>query len=133
MTESSIVKKLLIKPGHKLLVLNAPKEFTEGLGELPGGADIVIKPTGPVDFVLLFVANRSELDKHAAAAVKAVKHDALLWIAYPKGTSKMKTDINRDSLNKAIQEQFGLTGIALVSIDDTWSAMRFRPAKKVVK
>lgn len=50
----------------------------------------------------------------------------LLWLCYPKGTAKIKTDLNRDVLRETVAARHGLEGVSLVAIDDTWSAMRFR-------
>lgn len=59
-------------------------------------------------------------------AIEAVTPEGMLWINYPKGTSKIKTDINRDTGWQTVTDlQF--EGVSLVSIDETWSAMRFRP------
>ena len=62
-----------------------------------------------------------------ASAFSTARPDGLLWLCYPKGTSKVKTDVNRDILNRRLAEEYGLEGVAMVSIDDTWSAMRFKP------
>jgi len=61
-----------------------------------------------------------------------LKKDGLFWICYPKGSSKIKTDLNRDILWAAMGK-FGLAGVSLISIDNVWSAMRFRPTDKVGK
>jgi hypothetical protein len=58
---------------------------------------------------------------------RSLKSDGLLWICYPKGSSKMKTDLNRDILWGQM-EKFGLAGVSLVSVDEVWSDMRFRPS-----
>ena len=61
-----------------------------------------------------------------------IEPDSVLWFAYPKGTSKIKTDINRDTI-RMTGDEFGITTVTAISIDDTWSALRFRPIKKVGK
>ena len=61
-----------------------------------------------------------------------IEFDSVLWFAYPKGTSKIKTDINRDIL-RATGEEFGITTVTAISIDETWSALRFRPIMQVGK
>jgi hypothetical protein len=115
-------KKLLVKPGHTVRVVNAP----DGYGDLlPQTAE-----TGPTDAVLLFVNDRAELDAHLPSAIEAVKPGGLLWVAYKKGGAKAGTDLNRDILWQAVEPR-GWTGVSLVAVDDRWSAMRFRPADKV--
>ena len=73
--------------------------------------------------------NGAELDRIGVAAIRAAKHDGLLWISYPKGSSKVKTDLNRDILRGLLHKE-GLDAVAMISIDDVWSAMRFRPVKE---
>ena len=70
------------------------------------------------------------MEKFVPGAAQAVKHDALLWIAYPKGGAKAGPDVNRDILWNAVS-QYDLTGVTLISLDEIWSAMRFRPSERV--
>lgn len=128
----SISGKLLIKPGFKCAVLNAPPGYLEELGPLPPGAGLVTGKQAPLDFVQVFVKNLKEVERDMPGAVKSLKNDGLLWVCYPKGGAKSGTDLNRDILWAAMKK-YGLAGVSLVSIDSTWSAMRFRPADKVGK
>ena len=64
--------------------------------------------------------------------IKKFKFKGVLWFAYPKLTSKIKTDIHRDII-RFTAEEFGLTTVAAISINDTWSALRFRPIDRVGK
>jgi hypothetical protein len=132
MAQSNLIKKLLIKPGYRMAVLNAPAGYLDGLGTLPEGVELVTNPRSPLDFVHLFVKDKAAFEKLAAQALPFLKDDGIFWISYPKGSSKMKTDLNRDILWKLV-EKHGLAGVAMVSIDEVWSAMRFRPADKVGK
>jgi predicted CoA-binding protein len=130
--QGAIVKKLLIKPDFKIAVINPPAGHLDSLGELPEGTELLADPRAPVDFVHLFVRDKAELDKFAPGAIRLLKEDAVFWISYPKGTSKVKTDLNRDILWKLVGKH-GFAGVAMISVDDTWSAMRFRSAAKVGK
>ncbi|MBI2847580.1 MAG: hypothetical protein HYX83_00230 [Chloroflexi bacterium] len=130
MAESSVVKKLQVKPGQKIAFIQPPPGYVAGLGQLPPGTEMIENPGVPVDVVQLFVKDSQELEKLVPSAIRAVKHDSLLWVSYPKGTSKVKTDLNRDRLWQAM-EKHGFAGVSLISIDNTWSAMRFRPKEKV--
>jgi hypothetical protein len=130
MAETTIVKKLGIKPGYKLLILNAPEGYLKTLGALPEGVEVKTDLQGTFDAVQLFVYSKADVDQLAPAAIKAVKVGGLLWISYPKKSSKIKTDINRD-FGWDVVHKAGLEGVSLISIDDTWSAMRFRPASEV--
>lgn len=133
---TDLAKKLRWKPGMNLLLLNAPKEHLVQLmpateeGALTSADDPESAVKSSFELVLLFVKSAAELKEWSRLAVSSVEKDGLLWIAYPKKTSKIKTDIHRDQGWEPIAEA-GLEGIALVSVDDTWSAMRFRPIELV--
>ena len=130
MATSSLPKKLQMKAGQRAILINAPADYLEKLGSLPEGVELVTEPEGRFDFVQVFVKNLADVQKFVPEAAKLVKHDALLWIAYPKGGTKAGTDVNRDILWNAIA-QYDLTGVTLISLDEVWSAMRFRPTERV--
>ena len=112
--------KLQIKPGQSVAVVNPPP----GL-ELPG---VVAAATdADADAVVAFVVRQEDLGS-AEQAVAAARADRLAWISYPKG-GQLGTDLNRDRLAAALAGQ-GVQPVRQVSIDDTWSALRFRPANE---
>lgn len=125
--ENDLVKKLKMQNGQRVLIMNAPDGYIERVTPLSNESQMDQQPSGEYDFVHLFVTSIEELNMLGPSAVKAIKQDGLLWISYPKKSSKIKTDLNRDSGWETIHEA-GFEGIALISIDDTWSSMRFRPA-----
>lgn len=112
------------------VVLNAPptieKEFVK-LG-FKTNFDKKAKSTN----TLVFVNNEKEYLDFLKNGLKSIEHDSVLWFAYPKGTSKIKTDINRDAI-RLTGEKYNITTVTAISIDDTWSALRFRPIDKVGK
>jgi hypothetical protein len=124
----NIIKKLKFK--DKAVILNAPtnieKEFVE-LG-FTTSFDKKIKSTN----TLVFINNNKEYLDFLNKQLKNIKPDSVLWFAYPKGTSKIKTDINRDTI-RVTGEEFNITTVTAISIDDTWSALRFRPIDRVGK
>jgi hypothetical protein len=81
---------------------------------------------------LVFINNNKEYLDFLKNQLKNIEPDSVLWFAYPKGSSKIKTDINRDTI-RVTGEEFGITTVTAISIDDTWSALRFRPIDKVGK
>jgi hypothetical protein len=131
MTTTALAKKLLVKPGHRVAVINAPAGYAELLRPLPEGAELVDPSGSPVDVVQVFLRDSAQLERDGPAAVKAMKPDGLLWACYPKGGKKAGTDLNRDILWDLMGKQSGLVGVTLIAVDDTWSAMRFRAADKV--
>ena len=128
MADQALIKKLGLKPKQRLCVLNAPAGYLDRLKPLPGGAELADTPEGDFDFVHLFVVNKAELERHFPTAVQALKPDGLLWISYPKGRAKVQTDLIRDEGWAAVTES-GWQSVAMISIDEVWSAVRFRPGQ----
>lgn len=112
--------------------MNGPAGYAERLAPLPGGTEVFESPGGSFDLVHLFVKNVSDLEALAHVAVEAAGYDGLLWISYPKRSSKVQTDITRD-VGWDVVAGLGLRPVTQVSVDDTWSALRFRPAQEVGK
>ena len=130
MAETSLAEKLKIKRGQKLLILHAPDGYVQLLGSLPEGTEARTSSGGAFDLVQVFVRSKAEVDSNARTAVQALKPGGMLWFSFPKKSSKIKTDISRDTGWEALRE-LGMEGVSLISVDDTWSAMRYRPASAV--
>lgn len=123
---NSISQKLRIKEKNTLLTLNAPANFKKGLIELPAGVKIITSGKD-YDQVHWFVLNRAQLEKEMSKVLKLVKDDVVVWVYYPKGTSKIQTDLTRDKgWDCLLSEGDKLTWINLISFDDTWSVFGFR-------
>jgi hypothetical protein len=132
MAGTSLIRKLRLLPGQRILILNAPDGYMEELGPLPEGVELADGPEATLDFVHLFARNVGELERMAPVAIGAVKHDGLLWISYPKRSAKIETDITRDKGWDVIASA-GLRPVTQISVDEVWSALRFRPAELVGK
>jgi hypothetical protein len=122
---SSLAQKLQIKSG-KLIVMNAPKGYAEQLAEELKDLAVSARAAGQAEAVLLFVNSLAEVEKLTPRAGQLVKPEGMLWIAYAKGTSKVKTDVNRDKLWAAVQP-IGWQPVRQIALDEVWSAMRFKP------
>jgi len=129
MSDKSISQKLFIKPGFKFLLVNPPDGFLTQMGELPEGTILLRDSSCLVEAIQVFVSNRVELETQFPQLKNVLAPKGMLWVTYHKGTSKVKTDINRDAIY-AYARSIGLDGAGLFSIDDTWSAMRFKLAQK---
>jgi hypothetical protein len=114
----TVADKLQIKAGQRVRILGAPSDVDLGVTAAPDGMD--------ADAFVLFVTSAGELaTDDADTIVAAATRDALTWVAYPKA-GQLGTDLNRDSLAAALSAR-GVRPVRLVSIDDVWSALRFRP------
>jgi hypothetical protein len=122
-----LFKKLNLGEHRSVHVLNAPASFADELARLQGVAVLTsVSPKDQVAFALAFAVTQSELDAVSKALSKSATGDAILWIAYPKGTSKKyKCEFNRDS-GWSILKAAGFDTVRQVAIDEDWSALRFR-------
>jgi hypothetical protein len=87
--------------------------------------DLIKNDENKVDVVLLFALNRKELEQAFPTAKARMGEKGSLWVAYLKQTASKATDINRDSINAYAKEN-GITGVAMISIDGDWSALRMK-------
>jgi hypothetical protein len=117
--DAALAKKLQLKPGQALRALHAPADLDL---VVPAGDD------APPPATLVFVTTFAEAEERAAPAVAAALADELSWVAYPKA-GQLGTDLNRDSL-AAFMTARGVRPVRQVAVDDTWSALRFRPAAR---
>jgi hypothetical protein len=113
----SLAKKLQLREGQSLAVLDRPAGLELGLPEdaTEGG-------------LLAFCTTAAELEDHRGPIVEAARADDLVWVAYPKA-GQLGTDLNRDSLARLLAED-GIRPVRQVALDDTWSALRFRPGSR---
>ena len=127
MSISALATKLQIKPGMKIVLVNPPARVIEKLRPLPEGAALTNDAEG--DIVIGFAKDSPDLQKFGPQAIRATKPEGLLWLCYPKGVAKTGTDLNRDILRVTVEERYGFEGVSLVALDETWSAMRFKPKR----
>ena len=125
MSEKSIAEKLLIKDNYRVLLINAPDSYRTLLGELPANVDILRESAGPVDLIQVFVTSMKEAEERLPQLKSVLKPKGLLWVTYPKGTSRFRTDVNRDII-RSFSATIGMQVVVMISIDDTWSAMRLK-------
>ena len=123
---ASLSRKLVVRPGHKVLVVNAP----EGYGDILEDAVVVTRgDPAKADAVHVSVRDTRELARFGPKAVAGAVAGATVWIAYPKKTSSVQTDMTRDKGWDAVTDE--IDAVSQVAIDDTWSALRFKPVAEV--
>ncbi|HTB79704.1 MAG TPA: hypothetical protein VK717_02330 [Opitutaceae bacterium] len=124
---AAVFEKLNLKGQTEILVVNAPPSFEAELARLEG-VTVVRDPkkAKAVHFALAFATKQAEVDAFSKTLAGKAEGDAVLWFAYPKGTSKKyKCEFNRDSGWKVIRG-LGFDSVRQVAIDEDWSALRFR-------
>jgi hypothetical protein len=129
---SKTFEKLNLKDQREIVVLNAPASFEPELASLKSVAiERELKKSSKASFALAFVTKKSEVDKLAAPIDQRAQGDAIVWFAYPKGTSKRyKCDFNRDNGWDKLNA-LGWETVRAVAIDEDWSALRFRRSEFV--
>jgi hypothetical protein len=123
----STFEKLNLKSQSEILVLNPPASFEPELALLHGVTVLRnLQDLDHIEFSLAFVTRQKEVDTLAKSIVRKAQGDAVVWFAYPKGTSKRyHSEINRDT-GWQVLGQAGFEPVRAVAIDEDWSALRFR-------
>ncbi len=122
---SPLAKKLKLRPGARAAVIGAAPDYLSRL-DPPEGSTVAEVLDGPLDWIQVFVRTSTELAAVVPAIQAAIKPDGLVWISYPKGSSRQQTDLTRDKGWEPL-EGGDLMWLSLVSVDDTWSAFGLRP------
>jgi hypothetical protein len=122
---SDLANKIKLKPGFNAAVIHPPENYMQ---ELRHNTEISSSLRGKFDWIQIFVKNKAELDSLAPKAAEALKTESVLWITFPKGSSKIQTDPTRDKGWDEVRK-LGLKWINLVSINGTWSAFSMQPYK----
>lgn len=113
-----LLKKIGIKDGDRVLLKNAPRKLPD---ELRGFADA--KPAKDVNVVVLFAMSQAEYQADFASVAKKIVPDGMVWIAWPKKASGIKTDLTEDTIrNHALEGKF--VDVKVCAIDDTWSGLK---------
>jgi len=93
-------RKLGIKPGHRVAILCAPDGFRDTLGTLPDDVALRDRARGPLDVILFFVRRRDQLESRFERLAGALDPAGGLWIAWPKRSSEVKTDLTEDAVRE---------------------------------
>lgn len=116
-------RKLGIKPGHQLVTLNAPAGFEQTLGELPDRVSVRTSARGTADVVVSFHERRAELARRMPKLRALMDPAAGLWIAWPKRSSGVPTDLTENIVRELALENT-LVDNKVCAIDEVWSGLR---------
>lgn len=118
------MKKLGLKEGFRVGLVNAPKTFRKDLASLPANSKIVASLTGSLDLVLLFAESAAGLDSRFAILAEKLSPNGSIWLAWPKKSSGVPTDLSFNVVQR-IGLDCGLVDVKICAIDETWSALKF--------
>ena len=126
MTASPLATKLKLKANQNAAVVSAPEGYLQELVPLPEGVHLSDHLNGKYDWLQVFVKNEVELTALIPRILAALQPESLLWLTFPKGSSKVQTDLTRDKGWDPVRGA-ELKWINLVSVDAVWSTFSLRP------
>lgn len=127
-----LARKLKMKSGSTWLLFNAPAHYTAALEPLPQNITVKYAPDGEFDGVQMFVKDTADLTASIQAVAKLLKPEAVFWIMYSKKNSGVESDLEMMS-SWDVCKKYGLRPVASAAIDQTWTALRFKPYEQVKK
>jgi hypothetical protein len=128
--ENTFLKKLHLKSGGTLRVLNGPRNLSAILGIVPADVNIVEQENEPFNVLLIFAKDSGEMDEAIRKIKARLKPDTIIWIAYPKKNSGIPSDLNLMQHWEQIQVH-GISPVSSVAIDDTWTGIRLKPIDRI--
>jgi hypothetical protein len=118
-----LAKKLGIKPGTRLLAVNAPADYAALLDPLPENVSFLRAGADELDVVHLFTKTRSELIKLIDRSMTKIKQEGAIWVSWPKKASGIPTEVNEDTVRE-VALPLGLVDIKVCAVDETWSGLK---------
>jgi hypothetical protein len=119
-----LLQKLGIKDGHRVALLDAPRNLPEALAPVKASAVLKAKPgAGPFDVIVLFAERRAALEPKFREAARALDPAGGLWVAWPKRASGVPTDLTEDVVRE-VALAAGLVDNKVCAIDEVWSGLR---------
>ena len=117
-------RKLGIKSGMSMAVLNAPPNFDAILGELPERVTTSQRLSGHRDLVLIFITRQADLAARVPALTSAIAPNGMVWVAWPKRASKIETDMTEDVIREIVLPSSDLVDVKVCAIDHVWSGLK---------
>jgi hypothetical protein len=122
-SDTPLSKKLGIKEGCKVFVVDAPKGYRRLLAPLPAKVKFVSKLDASTDIVHIFTTKKSELPRALARCRKAIDSEAMVWVSWPKKASKVPTEVTEDVVRE-VALPLGFVDVKVCAVDDVWSGLK---------
>ena len=123
-SSTPLLKKLGIKENFAVGVVNPPENLPNLLGELPSNTRIESRLKKGLNVILLFVTQEKVLRRALPSAKEKIVVNGMIWVAWPKKSSKITTDLSFDVVQR-IGLGTGLVDVKICAIDDDWSGLKF--------
>jgi hypothetical protein len=128
-----LARKLGLKPGQTALLINVPDGLAE-ISRFEGFATVErVFPKAPdrqFDYIHVFETHRVALEEMAAALFRVIRPDGMVWISWPKKSSKVATSITEDTLREILLPT-GLVDVKVCAVNETWSGLKFMIRKEL--
>jgi hypothetical protein len=119
-----LAKKIGIKEGSRIALVNAPKDFRFELKELPDNVEFLKQSSKSLDIILFFVTTERALAKDFSKLAERLTANGMIWIAWPKKSSGVATDLSFERVQR-IGLDAGLVDVKICAVDETWSGLKF--------
>jgi hypothetical protein len=128
-SKKSLVAKLGIKEGQRIRIINAPTKYDLALGRLPKNVVEASNSDADLDFVQLFTSSEEELKREFPKLMRALKKDGIIWISYPRTSSKIESDLT-GYMVREVGTGHGMAEVKISSLDEDWAGIKFVNKKK---
>lgn len=118
-----LFKKLGIKEGFKLYVKNPPEDYFGLIAPIPNKVKILKRISNELDMIHFFTKNKKELISNIELMMRKITQNGMIWISWPKKSSKVETDITEDTIREVILP-LGLVDIKVCAVDEVWSGLK---------
>ncbi len=119
-----LVTKMGIKSGQRILIVNAPEEYSATLGELPDGVEVAQDLNGTFDLIQYFCTEQTAYERDFPILRDALTTAGMLWVSWPKKAAKMTTDLN-ENIIRDFGLANGLVDVKVIAVDERWSGLKF--------
>jgi hypothetical protein len=116
-------KKLGIKPGDSVVLLNAPTGYKKTLGEVPEGVKFASSIGTEHNLIHIFTTSLNELEKELPRLMKKITQNGMIWVSWPKRASGVKTDITEDVVRETALA-LGMVDVKVCAVDEIWSGLK---------
>lgn len=127
---TALLKKLGIKPGFSVLIVNEPDNYLELLGDLPENVQLVRgNYPEPINFIHVFCKDEQSLHNHFPPLKEKLAKDGMVWVSWIKKSSPLKTDITGNEV-RSLGLHIGLVDVKVCAVDGDWSGLKFMYRKE---
>ncbi len=122
---TTLLKKLGIKAGNRLITINEPRAYWDWLAPLPEKVEVKRKPVREsLDFIHLFVKERKVFEPEFLKYKKFLKKDGMLWVSWPKKSANVLTDLGENEIRDFGLDN-GMVDVKVCAVDEVWSGLKF--------